>query len=379
MAYISHYTPSRQPKGNQSRSRRSGQQVGRVVYVILSLEDPNCTSATMVNGVFYRDLKVAVDENSTDGLNFAYQSSTNMRTLPVEGELVSIVTKAAAGKGGKPGISTRYWTDIIPVNNHPHYNAAPDTKQENWQNNLEKNFKELADINPLQANPGDLLIEGRYGQSIRVGGGKGENNPIIDNSNEGKPIILIRNGQLETTNGNDIIREDINKDPNSLYFVADHKIPLQAANTKRDSYTTVPTTSNQYKGNQVLLNGGRVFINAKEESVFISAKESVGINGKTVNIDAQEYFCIDADKIYLGKSARISQVKEPAVLGVQLENWLNVLLDSLDTLSTALSTAAAVTGGPVTQLNSAGPSLKATVTSLRTQIKQFQSNKVYTE
>ena len=50
-----------------------------------------------------------------------------------------------------------------------------------------------------------------------------------------------------------------------------------------------------------------------------------------------------------------------------------------DTGTTALTTAAAVSGGPVTQLNAAGPSLQAAVKSLRTQVKQFQSKKVYTE
>lgn len=371
MAYTSHSTPSRQSKGSSAKGSKSAALVGRVVHVVLSLDDPKCKSATMVNAVIFQTPKTPVDKSKgIEGFPIALRGNTNIGTIPVVGELVSISVKNA----------TAYWTDIIPVNNHPHYNATPNTGEEGWQNDLEKGFKELADINPLQANPGDLLIEGRYGQSIRIGGGKGDNNPIIDDSNEGKPIIIISNGQLETTNGNDIIREDINKDPNSLYFVADHKISLQAANTKRDSYNTVPVSSDQYKGNQVLLNGGRVFVNAKEESVFISAKESVGINGKTVNIDAQEYYCIDADKIYLGKGARTARfIKEPVVLGGQLENWLNILLDSLDSLSTALSSAAAVTGGPVTQLNSAGPSLKATVTSLRTQIKQFQSNKVYTE
>lgn len=371
MAYTSHFTPSRQSKGSSTRGSKSAVKIGRVVHVVLSLDDPRCESAAMVNAVYYQDPKIPVNNPSaTDFLPLALRGNVNISTIPVVGEKVTVVVRNGVG----------YWTDIIPVNNHPHYNATPNTGEADWQNDLEKGFKELADINPLQANPGDLLIEGRYGQSIRVGGGKGDNNPIIDDSNEGKPIILISNGQLETTNGNDIIREDINKDPNSLYFVADHKIPLQAANAKRDSYTTIPITSDQYKGNQVLLNGGRVFVNAKEESIFISAKESVGINGKTVNIDAQEYYCVDADKIYLGKGARTARfIKEPVVLGGQLENWLNILLDSLDSLSTALTAATAVTGGPVTQLNSAGPSLKATVTSLRTQIKQFQSNKVYTE
>lgn len=383
MAYSAHFTPSRSSKGGGGKggSGSSKLEFGIVQHIILSLEDPLCKDATMVNGVYYRSLAIATDESNVSSLPFAKQSSTGIKMLPVVGEMVLLEPQPASGVNGSPGQSNKCWTKIIPVWNHPHHNANPDTKQGDWENSLLGGVKESATINAAQANPGDMLIEGRLGQSIRIGGNKGAVLPFIDGSNDGKPIIIISNGQIETTNGTDLIQEDINKDPSSLYFVTDHKLPLEAANTKRDSYTTVPITSDQYKGNQVLLNGGRVFVNAKEESVFISAKESVGINGKTVNIDAQEYYCIDANKIYLGKGARAAGegMGEPVILGKQLENWLGILLDSLDSLSTALTSAVAVTGGPVTQLNSAGPSLKATVTSLRSQIKQFQSNKVYTE
>ena len=130
-----------------------------------------------------------------------------------------------------------------------------------------------------------------------------------------------------------------------------------------------------------MLNGGRLIFNAKDESIILTAKESVGLIGRTVNLDADEYFCVDASRIYLGKAARTAPpvVQQPVVLGKQLENWLGALLDALDTVATAMQTASAVGAGPVTQLNTAGPVLKATVTSLKTQYRVFQSNKVFTE
>jgi hypothetical protein len=44
-----------------------------------------------------------------------------------------------------------------------------------------------------------------------------------------------------------------------------------------------------------------------------------------------------------------------------------------------MSSAAAVSGGPVPQLISVAPQLKAVVASLKIQMKTFQSNKVFTE
>jgi hypothetical protein len=204
-------------------------------------------------------------------------------------------------------------------------------------------------------------------------------NKLVSVGNNGKPFILISNGQKQTDNGIDYIVEDINKDPNSLYLLSDHKTTLKPANNKRDSYDVVPLRADRYVGNQVVVNGGRLFFNAKEDSAFISAKESIGLNARTVNLDATDYFCVDSKKIYLGKKARTSSGNEPVVLGTQLQNWLETLLDTLENVGSAMSTATAVSGGPVTDLVTTGPELRAVARSLKAQIVQFQSKKVFTE
>lgn len=381
MAYEFHDSSasSKSKAGGGSKSR--GTVYGRVIKTILSLSDPDCTDSSMLNGVFYRIPKAPGKETEDTGVTgkvlFAKQGDASMRVIPMPGELVEIVpalgVKATAGK-------VMYWGRIVNVWNHPHHNAVPDTKQENWSDRLLGGQTEQATISPLQANPGDTLQEGRLGQSIRFGGYKGVGT-LIDSSNDGKPIILISNGQIKTDEGNTPIQEDINQDYNSIHLLSDHKSDLIASNTKRSSYNQVPTTSDQYKGNQVIVNGGRLYFNAKEESAFISAKQSIGFNANTLNLDAKEYMCFDADRIYIGVKARTSSgsTQQPAVLGKQLENWLEALLNTLDSVATAMTTATAVGAGPVTQLNAAGPNLKATIQSLKTQFKLFQSKKVFTE
>jgi hypothetical protein len=381
MAYNYHNSSaSSKPKGGGGGQKSKGNVYGRVVKTVLSLSDPDCTDSSMLNGVFYRVPKLPGDEAENTGIIgktlFAKQGDASIRVIPMEGELVEIVpglgTSAAAGK-------VMYWGKIVNVWNHPHHNAIPDIKQQNWGDRLIGGQTEEATINPLQANPGDTLIEGRLGQSVRFGGYKGIQSKNIDSSNDGKPIILISNGQIKTEEGDSPIEEDVNQDFNSIHLLSDHKSDLTAINTKRDSYDVQPVTSNQYVGNQVIVNGGRLFFNAKEDSAFISAKESVGLNARTLNFDAKDYICIDAKKIYLGVRARTSNTKEPVVLGIQLENWLISLLDTLESVAIAMSSASAVSGGPVTQLNAAGPELQAVTRSLKTQLRLFQSKKVFTE
>jgi hypothetical protein len=366
--------------GGSSGAGSGGNSYGRVIHVVLSLDDPYCDNPSMINGVYYKPTTTPGDETDIRKLPFAYQGSAQNRTLPLNKEIVVLSTGADPGSIDNPGKTRTYWKEVVNVWNHPHHNAAPDTLQDNWQDDLLKGFPEQKTINALIANPGDTLMEGRLGQSIRFGGSKGAST-LIDDSNNGSPVIVISNGQITTKNGSDLIEENINEDFNSLYFLSNHKIPLKSANSKRKSYNTTPETSDQFKGNQVVVNGGRLFLNAKEESALISAKDSIGLNANTLNLDATDYFCVDGKKIYLGEKARTASqsVQQPAVLGKQLENWLSTLLDTLDTVADAMSTASAVGAGPVTQLNATGPGLKATVQSLKSQFKIFQSKKVFTE
>lgn len=352
---------------------------GRVIKIALdeSTEIKDAQGNVLPIGtIIYRDITAEKETGATEYP--AQPLHTNVKQFPLLNEVVMIVQGPTSDIQSKVSTKDMYYSTVVNLWGSNHHNALPEPNTD-ISIVLGKDVKELADINPMYPFPGDIIIEGRQGQSIRLSGNMSLENKLVDESNNAKPFILISNGQIKTDNGIDYIVEDINKDPNSLYFLSDHKTNLEAANNKRDSYDTVPLSSDQYVGNQVILNGGRLFLNAKEDSAFISAKESVGINAKTLNLDATNYFCVDSKKIYLGKAARTSSNREPAVLGIQLENWLNTLLDTLESVSTAMSTATSVTGGPVPALNAAGPELQAVVKSLKTQIRLFQSKKVFTE
>jgi hypothetical protein len=352
---------------------------GRVIKIALDeftvIKDPNGNTLP-IGTIVYRNI---LEEKETTTTEYpALPLYTNIKQFPLLNEVVMILQGPNSDIQSSVASKNMYYSTVVNLWGSSHHNALPEPNTD-ISTILGKDVKELADINPMYPFPGDIIIEGRQGQSIRLSGNMSPENKLVDESNNAKPIILISNGQIKTDNGIDHIVENINTDPNSLYFLSDHKSDLVEANKKRDSYDVVPLNASQYIGNQVIVNGGRLILNAKEDSAFISARESVGINAKTLNLDATNYFCVDSNKIYLGKAARTSSNREPVVLGIQLENWLNTLLDTLESVSTAMSTATSVTGGPVPALNAAGPELQAVVKSLKTQIRLFQSKKVFTE
>ena len=364
---------------NAGGSQQASPVFGRVIKIALdeSTEILDAQGNSLPIGtILYRDITAEKETTATEYPALPLQS--NFKQFPLLNEVVLLIQGPTSDIQTNVSTKDVYYSTVVNLWGSSHHNALPEPNTD-ISTILGKDVKELADINPMYPYPGDVLIEGRQGQSIRIGGNMSPKNTLVDSVNNAKPFLLISNGQIKTDNGIDHIVEDINKDPNSLYFLSDHKSDLVAANTKRDSYDLVPLKSDQYIGNQVIINGGRLFFNAKEDSILLSAKESVGLNARTLNLDATDYFCADSKKIYLGKAARTSGGKEPVILGAQLENWLNTLLDTLNNLAIAMTTATSVIGGPVVQLNAAGPELQAVVNSLKTQIKLFQSKKVFTE
>lgn len=69
---------------------------------------------------------------------------------------------------------------------------------------------------------GDMIFEGRFGNSIRFGSSnpRGKNN-WSENNSEGEPITIISNGQ---TKGNSMALEDINGDASSIYLTSNQNI-----------------------------------------------------------------------------------------------------------------------------------------------------------
>lgn len=333
-----------------------------------------------IGTILYRDIAAEKETKATEYP--ALPLYTNIKQFPLLNEVVMILQGPTSDIQSNVASKDMYYSSIVNLWGSNHHNALPESNTD-ISTILGKDVKELSDINPMYPFPGDILIEGRQGQSIRIGGNKSPKNSLVDNSNNGKPYMILSNGQLKTNNGIDHIVEDINKDPNSLYFLSDHKSDLIPANTKRDSYDVAPLNPNQYVGNQVIINGGRLYFNAKEDSILLSAKESVGLNARTVNLDAKDYMCLDANKIYLGKTARTvalqGRLAEPVVLGIQLENWLIKLIDILKTISITLPSITSTPTGAIPGLGELGKAIDEPIKDLTTTITVFQSKKVYTE
>ncbi len=362
----------------------------RVVDVILDESHKlykNYGSSQSINGIFYRELTKVQDEEELKDLPFAYQGSANIRKVPLKGEIVKIEYRSSENRSNLADSVKPYWVEIIPIWNHPHHNDYPDILQfpERADNpDFGKFFEESKKVNPLQLFPGDIAIESRYGQSIRFSGTKYSSNPWIDNSNNNKPILIIRNGQKEEGTqevGLDSIKsviEDVNKDSSSIYLTSDHKVEITEANSKQNSWKTKPTKQKEFKGSQIILNSDRIVVNAKNGDSLFSSTGGVGINGKTLSLDGEDYIGLDATKIYLGVAA-LKQEHEPVLLGETTVKWLEDYLGQFEQLLNTMSKLPPAPPAAIALLITISNTLLPVIKILKQRLPLLESRKVFTE
>jgi len=364
---------------------------GRVVDIILDENHPeylNKGGGLAINGVFYKPLNKAFGETITSRLPFAFQNSSHIKTIPVVGEIVEVVNTNTPSALGKDNKTRKTYSKIVNIWNNPNSSIYPDIlNNEDLDVTSNGAFKELSDVNPIKSAPGDIQIEGRQGQSLRFTGGKVKGTSYINDSNVGKPLIIVSNGQSTTEQGFTTLAENINDDSSSIYMASDHQLPLIQASEKREAYDEQPEKADQFKGNQVVINGGRLYFNAKENDIQLSSVSSIGLNTEgSINIDGSSYLCLDAPIIYLGVKARTSpdSNREAVLLGNQTEAFLENVLNLLEGMAKDMAKAKTIKGHPIPAINKRGVQAQPVIRQLKNLINpsgpsQLKSKKVFTE
>jgi hypothetical protein len=309
--------------------------------------------------------------NPTTKISPAKPFFPNNKNFPLIEEIVWIIQLPSTninGTSNNPGISTtveNYYLNPTALWNHPHHNGFPanpsaplesqkrDYLQTSIGNvrrvtdqstelNLGKTFTERSNIHPLKPFEGDVIYEGRWGNSIRIGSTIKLKKPLdtpLNNwstgtSTSGDPILIIRNGQgTQTKEGWIPVVEDINNDEASIYFTSTQKIPLKASSTSYNSYNTTPTTPDQYTGKQIILNSGRLVFNTTEDHLLFSSKKSVNLNAQeSVNIDSKLNTVVSSPSIKLGSKDATEPILKGDALVTELQNLINQLIKLTTTL-----------------------------------------------
>lgn len=156
-------------------------------------------------------------------------------------------------------------------------------------------FKPDNKVRPLKHFEGDVIFQGRMGQSIRFG-----SSAIDPSSKELSPLIILRTGQGEGNEDTYVTKktiygltlEDINKDASSIWMTSNQNLPFLPATVQAGGFGRTLSNPPLLFGNaQILLNSDRLILNAKKESIFLYAKDSIYLNaGNELRIDTDNNF-----------------------------------------------------------------------------------------
>lgn len=171
---------------------------------------------------------------------------------------------------------------------------------------LGQSFQDLSEVFRLRSQEGDIIYEGRSGQSIRFGS---------DQATGQSPTVLIRcgpdpNAERLTEGEFALIDENIDGDLSSIWMVANSTVDLTFATLGVEThFQSMETKPTRLDGNQIIINSDRVAVNVKRDRLLVST--FLGTSFST-----RDDHTVDAEKNY------ISFVK----LNRQIESGENYLI-----------------------------------------------------
>lgn len=224
---------------------------------------------TGLGSIKFTQLGVTSGNNKPSDL-IARPLFTNIIQYPTLNELVLILHAPSYGLNEDPQAKTFYYLTNVGLWNSVHHNVFPDipnfnkkikNKNKTSNQNIEEgntisdnpdievlkfgnSFREKAGIRNLLPEEGDIIVEGRWGQSLRFSSTttqKLPNNSWSSQGELGSPITIIRNGQSKEKNTSAPwvpLYEDINNDGSSIYMSSGQDIPLEYASKNIRSFGT---------------------------------------------------------------------------------------------------------------------------------------------
>ena len=349
----------------------------RVTDIILDDQHPNFNSFgswSSVGTIFFERVEGTSDITSQDNTT-ARPLIPYQKNYPLVNELVLLFLIPNRNIDLNSNLKTYYYLNPISIWNNNHINAFPNlqastttqpSQQKSYQaieqgqtrkssnEEVEYNynsplvggtFKERSNIHPLLAFAGDVITEGRWGNSVRFGStAQIQNGTYVNNWSDigenGNPITIIRNGQPTDANpkGYLPIVENINEDLSSIYLTSNQTIPLKVPIPSNPTVqSNAPETIGSYEGSQIMVNSDRLVFSTKEDSILLNSSKTISLAAiGPVGLYSQEGDVVmqsGKNKVRLGDP----NASQGVMLGDNFIRDFSTLLTNLQSLCQSLS------------------------------------------
>lgn len=261
---MANYAFSKSSDPLAGRSKSSPFIIGRVKKIVLGKEmadginDPDYESPKDLGKIRYEILYTNINISRSEEITQpAYPLFSFIRQYPLQSEIVMIVPGPSADLNDGAGRQDYFYFPPYALWNSTNHNSFPNLAEyskflasyynsKEYDNQLNEDedtpdfplgltFSENKNIRSLRPFEGDVILESRFGQSIRFGStvvGSKNLNKWSNSEEPGQPITIIRNGQGEQSNKDyfEPVVEDINIDDSSIWLTSGHQIHIQDVN-----------------------------------------------------------------------------------------------------------------------------------------------------
>ena len=277
-------------------------------------------------------ISVLIYESSNETLIKNVQPiSANIKQIPIIGESVLIVK----GYNNTTTRTTRshqwyYFPSIGTISNANHNYQTP--LAVNSSTFIEDANFLKTEIIPKQPFRGDFLIEGRWGNSIRLGSSVKTNEDEYTvaatwNSNkDGDPIIILTNTKSKPPTGKTIETysiENVESDDASLYLTSTQNVKRLSFGTKKNpnSLKTMLPNESEFKQSQFIGVADRIVLSAKTDLAVINSPRGIILNTTGVvkiGNDSATSNLVHGDILYKMLQQILNQLRTPIQCGTML-------------------------------------------------------------
>lgn len=246
-------------------------------------------------------------------------ASNNNINIPVPGEHVIIYKAINQYTNADDKFDQWYYFQPYPIQSDINNNilpsiAQPVTSDINQPFDVQENAVGFTDtkISPLQPYEGDILTQGRWGNSIRVGSTVNTNvnlyskSPTWSGNKNGDPIIILSNQRNNAFEKNFVV-ENIKNDGASLYLTSTQKInELKLSKNLK----TQSNKENRYSSPQLIGSADRIILSAKRDIIALDSDKRIALITSELNLGSDE-------------------AKHPIVKGDTLEDILRHIINAI--------------------------------------------------
>lgn len=276
-------------------------QYGEVLESDHTYKYKNSDNQKTTNSLFAIKVRVYGDLYKDD-IFYARPLDITTKKIPVVGEHVLLIAgpdETSQNKANGGLCTVWYYVSTFSIQSSISHNMLPGlsgilTQDEIDNMSAGQTFDQNVSTSPLQPYEGDIINEGRHGNSIRLGSTCKQDEtryniqPTWAGNNVNDPIIILSNTSKrpaeDDTDKKQFIVENIQTDDSSLYLTSTQKLSGLVLNNK----LTIGASESDYTNSQFVGVADRVILKSKTDIIALDAKAGIELNAEQIHIGVSD-------------------------------------------------------------------------------------------